>query len=379
MKKCVWLAVLTFLFLSACASSGTVDTGEVAINLDKLAVQEVIPLPGLEGVSFLKMQNLALSPDGTKFARVDGRYLTVYAIDGTQLTVCDNPAGIDSRGFVWSPDSKKIAFTEDFWRFMKNSDLHVLDVASGSVNNLTYDGVKADVLKAPEGTPFDTDPEWLGNDTIIFFRVKRMDGIVHYTLQSIPAAGGSPTELYDMTEFNGAKDYPAFFVTHKKDKLIFQQGLGVWLLDLQSKSASRLADIEQGWVVTGISQDDSHLMLVKMGQNLLDLQFMILPVNDPTNPLKLEAGDKAYFTAAGWLPTGSAFAYIRHSIVIDEQTDYELYVVNSPGETARLIYGGDFAMVSLSTFPTLNWARNNQFVLLDADQNKSVLVKLTDK
>jgi dipeptidyl aminopeptidase/acylaminoacyl peptidase len=40
----------------------------------------------------------------------------------------------------WSPEGMKIAFTEDFFRRMQDTDIHVIDIETGTQVNLTNDG-----------------------------------------------------------------------------------------------------------------------------------------------------------------------------------------------------------------------------------------------
>jgi hypothetical protein len=55
---------------------------------------------------------------------------------------------LDVRSFEWSPDSKRVIFTEDLPRRMMESDIWALDVESGQLTDLTPDNVSGTVMQS---------------------------------------------------------------------------------------------------------------------------------------------------------------------------------------------------------------------------------------
>jgi Tol biopolymer transport system component len=86
------------------------------------------------------------SPDESRIAYISGRYTWGYQIklmnsDGSSKTVLiDTLAGYNT--LRWSPDGDKIAFNkwaklEGDYKYAKGSDIFVLDINSGAINQLT--------------------------------------------------------------------------------------------------------------------------------------------------------------------------------------------------------------------------------------------------
>ncbi len=93
---------------------------------------------------------LGLSPDGMR--PVVKRETAICIQDAALLaeTSCAawDMGGVHQESFVWSLDSTKIACTEDAAPFLVDSDLWVLDTATGDLTNLTDDGECDDLVDA---------------------------------------------------------------------------------------------------------------------------------------------------------------------------------------------------------------------------------------
>ncbi|MGH2558736.1 MAG: TolB family protein, partial [Thermomicrobiales bacterium] len=152
------------------------------------AAQEATPATGASAQNTIEMPEtriVALSPDGTLLVAgntADGRprQLCVYEVATLTELACGDLDGrkisiwLDS--VVWSPDSTKIAFTEDAFRTLRDGDLWMMDAATGEITNLTDDGSEGRLPilgddEEPSDVPIHVDvlPAWAPDSRAIAF------------------------------------------------------------------------------------------------------------------------------------------------------------------------------------------------------------------
>jgi len=120
---------------------------------------------------------LLLSPDGRKIFEVNPHEPDDICVrDFTTFEVtCDGiPAGIiDITSVTWAPDSSAVAFSIDWLQSGIDSDIFVQDAETGTITNLTDDGVE-EYDEATEPFAVDTYPSWApGSRTLLFQRASR--------------------------------------------------------------------------------------------------------------------------------------------------------------------------------------------------------------
>jgi hypothetical protein len=120
-----------------------------------------------------------LSPNGEWLLYKDSDGSCVRRVDGSGRR-CIEPFS----GAVWSPDSTRIAYTEDVLSGLE-PDVWVFDVESGDARNLTDDG---------DGAVVDVWPAWTADGKQVRF-ARGTAGAGTVDLMSVPGDGGEPTRL----------------------------------------------------------------------------------------------------------------------------------------------------------------------------------------
>ena len=133
---------------------------------------------GQRQVALTNARILSLSLDGQWFAAYlsDAGRVCIYAVASLARGHCAGlPDGaIDPLSVAWSPDSTRLALTENLFTNGSESDIWVFDRASGRLADLTDDGVSGDVLSGrlhPAGgkAQYDVVPAWSPDGRALVF------------------------------------------------------------------------------------------------------------------------------------------------------------------------------------------------------------------
>jgi hypothetical protein len=152
------------------------------------------------------LRPIALSPDGRLLAATDRSQLCVYAIATAAQQSCADlsvlNAGLRVADVSWSPDSTRLLVGEDAFAVLKDSDIWVMDAATGELTNLTdegYDGAipvgslgnSTDIISA------DISPTWTQDGTGITFSRSLWDQgeFIDNYIATIPATGEGSSEI----------------------------------------------------------------------------------------------------------------------------------------------------------------------------------------
>lgn len=350
-----------------------------------VAAQGTAPEP----LDFLPTRGAAhLSPDGQRVAHADGDRLCVYAITGG-APVCAAPAiALDPRSVQWSPDSTRLAFTEDFFRRLDEPDIWTMDTATGATGNLTDDGEeRARLADAEWAAPADVSPLWSPDGSeILFVRYTRVSGAIRATLCAVPTAGGPVTNRGRMP--NTALDIYALSLSAGGSRLAF--GVG------QRRNASETGfwtwDLDHAYLqFFGTATPPSQVALAPDGASVLTFDANQLARSATTWG---ESSNRVHGVAsgegpvdgeraahwAGWAPRGEALVYIvRRSTAEHFRTDSThagVYVVARPGERGQRVAVGDFTAPGPDTGRGLTWATNDTTLVRDATTRIFSLIRL---
>lgn len=211
-----------------------------------------------------------ISPDGTKIASMSDEFC-VYTLDSGAISCQELENRVSPPALYWSPDSRFVAFHENFVRTFRDSDLFLYDDLDGSITKLTDgDDDDMDLFGSDEPYIFDGTMTW-GLDNQIYMLRFASDGsggidAMHTPLVRINPETGAIEELADFSA-----DFPPFAVIEYS---LFLDGImsvspdlsqialiarapssddesinGVWVYNLQTESLTQIAtmtDLSQG-------------------------------------------------------------------------------------------------------------------------------------
>lgn len=128
----------------------------------------------------------SISPDGATLMGVVDREIIAF-LDAETLEEISRTEPVteikilDELSIAWSPDSSKIAFSLDAWKLGRDSDIFIVEAATGTITNVTAEG---DEQEAPPlfgddagDQLIDMYPLWMTNDTILFGRHRMAEQI----------------------------------------------------------------------------------------------------------------------------------------------------------------------------------------------------------
>lgn len=148
---------------------------------------------------------LGLSPNGALQAVYVGKQLCAYRTATWTPVRCTKrlPFFIDDGNVRWSPDSTRLAYTENWELYAFDADIWVFDIATGKQRDLTDDHFTGPMLNpSKQGMPvyIDSTPTWSpAGDAIYFARTAIVGGNItpHTAIYRIPAGGGTPRLVVD--------------------------------------------------------------------------------------------------------------------------------------------------------------------------------------
>ncbi|MBI1258433.1 MAG: hypothetical protein GC204_13260 [Chloroflexi bacterium] len=330
-----------------------------------------------------------LAPDGEHFAYLKGKTLCIYARDQQQncTDLSDAMRRIDSESIRWSPDSRYIVLTEEFFRSFTEPDIWVFDTTTSTIKDITDDGVSKIELGSSTWKNIDIVPHWTPDGQIIFLRYSRLDGqITAPEIHQIAPDGSAETTLGTLNSNDDPFAIYNFDIGH--DKLVYaytsqarSASDGVWISDLDGQNARQLSHQPETALLTGMKlSPDERFILVNMEQR--DFAAKPTPENSRMVVVDSSSGEQILIdpeqnvSGAGWSPTGSALVYITRSL--EDSNDNPVFLTNTPGVGGRQLTSleGTFNMATPLLQQTLGWGANNTILLSHSPTTGIVLVHL---
>lgn len=324
---------------------------------------------------------IGLSPDGSRFAVSQPLQQRLCIFDAATLAEVTCAATDEIAGgarlldAVWSPDSTRLAFGEDDAQYGADSDLYVLDAASGSITNLTGDNYAGDAAEAP-GTLFvDLAPAWTPDgQSLTFSRTSWPGGVATESAIAQIAVGGGEVQIRSelpieedalISSGTGWSPDGATFYYSVTSATSRNRETGIWAFDPSTGAQTPVA--------TGGGEQLGPLALLAVspaGDRLLgwypesyngfspDQQFPVLidPATGtitPVKPPRTVPTDHPGFTVPAFSPDGSMLL----GLTTLSEGEAQLWTIElATGTTVILVEDLENAMIEVGRTPT--WAAN---------------------
>lgn len=378
----------------------TLALGLAGTDLAAAGTPAASPVPGGQRTIPLAQGDrlLAVSPDGERLAILNGqRDLCVAAIADGTVPICaglgkHGVTSLDQQQVAWSPDSTRVAFTENSTQLLRDSDIWVMDAASGALADLTDDGYDgrlpiAGPVPGTANLPVDVAPAWSADGQTIFFArsVVQGDRVQGTSIERIPAAGGTPQRVIAVTGQEPFVIYwggirPAadgrtiFFTLSHAD--ITNPANGVYAVNVDGSNLRHIAgatDPTLGYpILIGVAANGGWGLVTYAGAATAatsDLRLGLINLKTAAiQPIAAKPagarGTAAAFVGA-FSPDGSRLAY--GWAVNGKTADQRLLIRDLASGATRQIMAGGFAGVPVSQLdPGLTWATNGTLVAATA-------------
>jgi Tol biopolymer transport system component len=150
---------------------------------------------------------ISMSPDGHYLATAvpPQESLCIYEVATMAEVSCADLSVLNTmlrmEDVVWSPDSTRLAFSEQTFQTLKDGDLWLMEAATGTLTNLTDDGYDGKILFQQDDAGdieffADVAPAWTPDSQFITFSrtASGSGGAMSNAIAQIPASGSSEVE-----------------------------------------------------------------------------------------------------------------------------------------------------------------------------------------
>ena len=186
-----WRGWLRLMFVASwLAACGGPQPTPVPTAIPASALQST----NLHQVDLADQRTISLSPEGSWLITSKQAQLCVVSSDTFLEKTCVEAKYVDFTTLAWSPDSSRVAWTEDWAKRALDSDLWVFELESGELTILTDDGFEGTMIQAVDTNAqitVDVAPAWSPDSTSVVFARTPADRD-STTLYRIPATGGPP-------------------------------------------------------------------------------------------------------------------------------------------------------------------------------------------
>ncbi len=334
-----------------------------------------------------------LAPDGSRFAYIKGRELCLYSLEGEKGNCAgfEDDIHIDLDTVRWSPDSSKLAFSEDFLITFRDSDIWVYDTETNTISDMTpMPNRELKLLSNDDPNAeftIDMIPQWSSDSQSIYF--------IRYIFHQL--GDGEPNfykvNIKDKTTKEVAPSGTHFafsvygFALSPDDSKIAynldtrgSEKDGNWFLDLITKESKFAAAAVQDTAPWSYQFSPEGNLLLVIGVDTKGGFGPRKPEASPIYTLPVSGGRQqqlnsdTYVFSAGWGPKGSELAYTTFDQLNPKREG--LYITSEPGKAGDLVLSGRFIAPTPRVRTPIVWAANNTLLLSQGPNFKLVIVQL---
>jgi hypothetical protein len=325
-----------------------------------------------------------LAPDGAHFAHLRSRTICIYEGDTQQgcVDLEGKIATLDSESIRWSPDSRYLVMTEDFFRTFNDPDIWVIDTADYSLRDLTDDGQGRVSIGSETVKGIDVVPGWLPDNRILFLRYNRLQGeTMPPDVYVVAPDSGSPQKLGALQTRD---NFAVYALDVQGDRLVYSYAApkdtpdnGIWVSDLDGGNARQIAQTDRARLATWVDMSpDGRFVLagapgISMTYKPEDSLVYLVDVDSGSISL---IDPERYLMGAGWAPTGSTLVYTAFDAIQPEQSG--VFVSGAPGTPGMKLLDGRYNAATPQLRKPIAWGANNVVLLSRSPEPGIVLAQL---
>ena len=336
-----------------------------------------------------------LAPDGSRFAYVNRDELCLYSLSGEKgnCVTLDSHSNMDLETVRWSPDSKKLAFSEDFLISFRDSDIWLYDTETNTVKDMTpAPNRELNFIANNKSTVIftvDLVPQWSPDSQFIyfirytfnrpatarakFFKVSITDGTTE-EVAAVKTNFAISTYAFALSPDGSQIAHNVYSLDSSKDS--------TWYLDLTTQDDKFAAAAIEGtapWAYQ-YSPDGNYVLSIGIdnkggGLGIRKPETSAIYTLPVSGGRQQQLNTESYVFAAGWGQTGSDLAYTTFDQLNPDKEG--LYITSAPGQAGELVLPGRFIAPTPRVRIPINWAANNTVLLSQAPDFKLVVVQLS--
>ncbi len=325
-----------------------------------------------------------LAPDGQHFAVLEASGLCIYEGDQEQLCVDLEPVrALDTESIRWSPDSRYLVLTEDFYLSFSDPDIWLIDAVEGTLTDLTDDGPNKIDIGSDTWRDLDLMPSWTADGQIIFLRYNRISGLVQSPEIHQMAVDGSGDSQIGTIETND-NPFSIFTMDVWQDKLVYiflaQDDIpqnGIWISDLNGENARQIKRSSRETPISAVklSPDGQYALFriettINRAEYTADTSWMRVIEIETGEEILLDSEN--FVAGAGWSPQGSALIYTTY----DGRESGNVFLTDAPGNAGTLVLEGRFNVGTGRLRQFFHWGANNVILLSKSPMRGIVLMRL---